>query len=307
MNEVDLRPMTLGEVLDRTFKLYKSNFWTFAGIIALPYLLILLVQIGSAAFGTGAALGAGTKPSPGVPQFSPTLLAGAVAGGSIVIILYLLMAGAAHAATVFAVSDLYLAKAATVRGSFSRVGSKVFRVLGVFFLIGIVAVVGVFAIAVVGGILKSAAIFGLGFVVLIVFGIILLCRVAVAIPVAMLENIGPVRSLSRSIQLTKGHGWQIFLIFLLLGCLSYAALMLFQMPFIALAGAAALKHQQVSVGTEILQSLSAFVSQVLIGPIGTIAFSLMYYNLRVRKEAFDIQHLMASLGTPATPGAPSVA
>lgn len=300
MNDVDLRPMTLGEVLDRTFKLYRSNFWTFAGIIALPYLLILLVQIGSAAFATDS------RPSQSVPQFSPTLVAGALAGGSIVVILYLLMAGAAHAATVFAVSDLYLAKAATVRGSFSRVGSKVFRVLGLFFLVLLLAVVGIVAVSFFGAILKSAASVVLGFVALIVLGIIFLCRIAVAVPIAMLENIGPVRSLSRSMQLTKGHGWQIFLIFLLLGCLSYAALMLFQVPFIALAADAALKHQQVSIATQILQSLSAFVSQVLIGPIGTIALSLMYYNLRVRKEAFDIQHLMASLGT-ASPSAPSVA
>jgi len=31
----------------------------------------------------------------------------------------------------------------------------------------------------------------------------------------------------------------------------------------------------------------------------------MYYNLRVRKEAFDVQHLMASLGSQPAPGAPS--
>ncbi len=41
MAEVDLRPMTLGEVLDRTFHLYKNNFWLFAGIIALPLLINL--------------------------------------------------------------------------------------------------------------------------------------------------------------------------------------------------------------------------------------------------------------------------
>jgi hypothetical protein len=46
---------------------------------------------------------------------------------------------------------------------------------------------------------------------------------------------------------------------------------------------------------------------VLVGPIGTIAFSLMYYNLRVRKEAFDIQHLMASMTSNSQPNAPSVA
>jgi hypothetical protein len=33
----------------------------------------------------------------------------------------------------------------------------------------------------------------------------------------------------------------------------------------------------------------------------------MYYNLRVRKEAFDIQHLMASMSANPEPNAPSAA
>jgi hypothetical protein len=301
MNEVDLRPMTLGEVLDRTFKLYKSNFWLFAGITALPYLLILLVEVAS------AALGNASQATPGTPQISPSLLAGALAGGAVVAILYFLMTGAAHAATVFAVSDLYLARPATVRGSFSRVGTKVFRVLLVFFLIGLVVGGGVLLVVMVGAVLKSPAIMGLGFIVLFVPCIIFVCRAAVAIPVAMLEDLGAVRSLERSMQLTKGHASQIFLIFLLVVFLSYLAIMLLQAPFMALTVASAASHQTLSLGTLVLQYLAMFVSQVLVGPIGTIAFSLMYYNLRVRKEAFDIQHLMASLGPSAPPSVPSAA
>jgi hypothetical protein len=301
MSEVDLRPMTLGEVLDRTFKLYRSNFWLFAGIIALPYLLILLVEVVSAAFGSAS------RSAQGVPQISPSLLAGALAGGAVVGILYAIMAGAAHAATVFAVSDLYLARPASVRGSFSRVGTKVFRVLLIYFLIGLVFGGGFFLIVITGAILKSPAIMGLGIIILIVPGIIFVCRAAVAIPVAMLEDLGAVRSLERSMQLTKGHAGQIFLIFLMVVCLSYVALLLLQAPFMALTVSAAASHQAPSFGLQILQYLAAFVSQVLIGPIGTIAFSLMYYNLRVRKEAFDIQHLMASLGPSASPNAPSAA
>jgi hypothetical protein len=301
MADVDLRPMTLGEVLDRTFKLYRSNFWVFAGIVALPYLLILLVEIISAAFGSGS------KPAHSVSQISPSLLAGALAGGTVFAILYAIMAGAAHAATVFAVSDLYLARVASVRGSFFRVGTKVFRVLLIFFLIGLAIGGSVVVIGIAGAILRSPAIFALGFLILIVPCLIFFCRVAVAIPVAMLEDLGAVRSLERSIQLTKGHALQIFLIFLLVGCLSYAALLIFQAPFVALALASAAAHQTPSFGVQVLQYLSAFVSQVLIGPIATIALSLMYYNLRVRKEAFDIQHLMASLGTNPATSAPSAA
>ena len=301
MSETDLRPMTLGEVLDRTFKLYKSNFLLFAGIAALPYLMILLVEV------VTAAIQGGSKASQGAPSISPTLLAGALAGGSIVAILYLLMTGAAHAATVFAVSDLYLARPASVRGSFSRVGAKVFRVLLVFFLIGVVVGGSFLLIAVVGAMARSAAIIGIGIILLIVPAILFVCRAAVAVPVAMLEDIGAVRSLERSLQLTKGHAMQLFLIFLLVACLSYITLLILQAPFMALAAASAAAHQSPSLGVQILQYLAVFVSEVLVGPIGTIAFSLMYYNLRVRKEAFDIQHLMASLGTSGPPNAPSAA
>jgi len=84
------------------------------------------------------------------------------------------------------------------------------------------------------------------------------------------------------------------------------AILIFQAPFAYLTCKAAQAHQTVSFGMLVLQHLSTFLSEVLVGPIGTIAFSLMYYNLRVRKEAFDIQHLMDSLqaspsqGTTAT-------
>lgn len=32
----ELRPLSLGELLDRTFTLYRNNFWLFVGIMAVP-------------------------------------------------------------------------------------------------------------------------------------------------------------------------------------------------------------------------------------------------------------------------------
>lgn len=46
MANVDLRPMSLGEVLDRTFTLYREHFLLFAGIMALPYLVVLVLEFG---------------------------------------------------------------------------------------------------------------------------------------------------------------------------------------------------------------------------------------------------------------------
>src|SRR5262249_43816591 len=94
MADVDLRPVSLGEVLDRTFKLYKSHFWLFTGITALPFLLVLIAEVVISAMGIGRA------PSSSTPPVSAGAIGGMIGGGVVVVLLYLLMFGAAHAATV---------------------------------------------------------------------------------------------------------------------------------------------------------------------------------------------------------------
>jgi hypothetical protein len=303
MADADLRPMTLGEVLDRTFNLYKNHFWLFAGITALPFSLLLIAEVAVAATGSLTS----NTPATHAPALSPGALGGMIGGGALVMILYFLMIGAAHAATVFAVSDLYLSRPVSIRGSLSRVGWKVFRVLLLFFLIGLIIGVGVLIAAVFGVMIGQPAFIFLGMLLLFVPAIILVCRTAVAIPAAMLEDLGAVRALERSVYLTKGHVMQIFVIFLLVVVATYVAILVLQMPLLILMMATAAAHKTPSFGLQLLQQLAAFVSQVLVGPIGTIAFSLMYYNLRVRKEAFDIQHLMASMPSDPAPNAPSAA
>jgi len=301
MADVELRPMSLGEVLDRTFNLYKNNFLLFAGITALPFFLVLLAEVGAAGF--AAMKGA-------VPQAAPMsrgALGSAIGGGAFVLILYFLMIGAAHAATVFAVSDLYLSRPASIRGSFARVGWKALRVLLIFFFIGLVVGGGFFIVFMLGAFLGSSAVIALGMLALIVPAIILVCRTAVAIPTAMLEDAGAVRAIERSMQLTKGHALQLFIIFVLVVTVTYVGILLFQAPVMALIVASVAAQKTPSFGLQVLQHLAEFISQVMVGPIGTIAFSLMYYNLRVRKEAFDIQHLMASLDTNPATNSPSVA
>ena len=56
---------------------------------------------------------------------------------------------------------------------------------------------------------------------------------------------------------------------------------------------------------QIISLLANSVSQSLVGPLATIAFSLVYYDERVRKEAFDLQLMMATLDAPILQGAPA--
>jgi len=93
MTAFDLRPLSLGEILDRTFTLYRRNFLLFAGISAIPQTLVLAFNVITLLLGTKVAAGA----FPGV---------GIVLGmviGAIVIIVSVLAFFISQGATILAV------------------------------------------------------------------------------------------------------------------------------------------------------------------------------------------------------------
>lgn len=49
---------------------------------------------------------------------------------------------------------------------------------------------------------------------------------------------------------------------------------------------------------QIWQLMASFLASTLAGPIATIAIALIYYDERVRKEAFDLQLMMEAIGMP---------
>jgi hypothetical protein len=275
MAAIDLRPMSLGEVLDRTFSLYKSRFWLFAGIAALPYLIISIFSVA-----VRPALG-NIAPAPGAsvpPAQLTAALSSALEGLLVYMGVFLCAYAAAQAATVAAVSDLYLGRPASIRQSFARVRGKIVPVIIVILLTGILV--------------------GAGIIFFVIPGIIVLCRTAVAVPAATLEDVSVVEAISRSWRLTKGSAAGIFLVFILFFMLGAVAALIFQGPFLLAAGSIFRPHA-LSPALTVLSSLAAWVSNVIVAPIATIAFSLIYYNQRIQKEAFDLQQLMAALGSGA--------
>ncbi len=256
-----LRPLSLGELLDRVFQLYRSRFGLFVGIAAVAYIPLFVVR---------AAL-------LWVPKASsaPVTIAAAV-GLLIGIVLQLLGVAAASAATITAVSAAYLEQPITLREAYGRVSGMLLRV----FLLMIVTGIGV----------------GIGFLLLIVPGIILFLMWALAVPVTVLEDAGIGESFSRSRELTRGHRGRVFVIYLLYIVLVFALDMGLLGPIGALA---AIKNGSAGLGafTSFIAVASIVVNYIvecLITPVLTIALSLMYYDERVRKEAFDIQLMMSA-------------
>lgn len=262
-----LRPLTTGELLDRTFSLYRDHFVLFVGIAALPQLVLLAYQLAAAAF----------RP-PGM-AFAAALWTIVSALGAW--ILSLIAGGAAQSATVMAVSQVHLGRPTSVMESYSQVKHRIPAIVGMTFVIGLAT--------------------GLGFVLCIVPGVMLALMWALAIPAAILENKGFGDALSRSQDLTKGDRWRIFLVLLLFGILTISMTLLIQWPLVFLVtfltkGSYAPSSQ---ILVQVSGAIAGFFSNCLATPLATIALSLVYYDERVRKEAFDMQLMMSTLdGNP---------
>ncbi len=130
-----------------------------------------------------------------------------------------------------------------------------------------------------------------GLILLIVPGIYLFCRLILVVPAVMIEKRGPGDSFSRSMLLTKEFAGRAFLIFLLYCAIVIGFSVLFTLPFTPLI-AAAFSNPALLKTLLVGQVVISAIVEFLVTPILLIATSIYYYDLRVRKEAFDLQVMM---------------
>lgn len=287
MANLDLRPLSLGEILDRAFTLYRRNFLLFLGINAIPHLLTLffgLIQTSMIKFPISTP---GTQTSPpslfSLFDTMPFGLAGMVLGSILGICVYLFALGG----TVHAVSDLYLGVPTSIGQAFGKVRAQFWSLL--------------FTV-----VLNILAIFG-GLFAFLVGAIYVACRLITSVPAALLEGISPAESLGRSVTLTKGNALRAFAIYVLYYFLSAATAALFTYPF-TFAMIFSLKDPGMMRMWLALTQIGGTVGNVLVAPVLTIATSVFYYDLRIRKEAFDLQHMLNPGGSlpSGNSGLPSI-
>jgi hypothetical protein len=274
MTGLELRPLSLGEILDRTFTLYRRYFLVFIGISGIPELIVLaftLIRL----FTLGPA----------------TLRGGSVAINLVLMLLVLVANILAYlysqGGTILAVSDLYLGRPASIGGALRKVNGELGSLFGVVALNGL---------AIIGAAL-----------LLLIPGVYVACRLLICVAVAMIEGKGPRDSLSRSWDLTRDNAGRAFVILLLSVAITYAALLFFALPF-AIPLALSIRNPAMLQFWTAMVQVGSTVATVLVRPILLIATSIFYYDLRVRKEAFDIQFMMnpESQRAPNAGGMPSI-
>lgn len=295
-----LRPMTTGELLDRTFSIYRNNFLLFVGISALAAIILVAATVGLLALGF-------TIPTPGA-KIDPQVFFRQLAVYFIVVgLFYLIGASFAMGATIYAVSKVYLGQPVNISESYGRVFPRLGRIVGIVLLI-LLRMIGLFLLFYVGAIVvvffaamatmgsRSTAGFAIGMGIVIVtmltgyvFMIRLYFKYSLAVPACVLENTGALQSLKRSAFLAKGSLWRIFMIYLLMAILVTCFNLVMHLPanlFIRTAPLVAI----------VWQFVATFFAFSFGYPISTIATCLIYYDQRIRKEAFDLQVMMEALG-----------
>jgi len=120
-------------------------------------------------------------------------------------------------------------------------------------------------------------------------------RYSLAVQACVVEDLKIRPSLKRSVFLSKGSRTRIltvYSVFVILGWIVAIGLVMFAGVLTAFSGP--------GIWSLIVTYFAGFVGGVLTGPLATIGMSLVYYDERVRKEAFDLQLMMAGLDAPAT-------
>jgi hypothetical protein len=133
----------------------------------------------------------------------------------------------------------------------------------------------------------------IGFVLLVIPGLAVFCaavylavRWSLAIAAMMAEDVGPIRGLGRSWNLVSGQWWRTFGILLIVWIMqliiTYGLVILFGL-IAALVTTGDFQLAVAQVGGTLLSAL--------VSPIATIAITLLYFDLRVRKEGLDLDQL----------------
>lgn len=320
--DLALRPMSTSQVLDRTFYLYRNNFVLFAGIaIITPTLKLIAMLIQLKIFGP---ITVPQQPEAMTPQFMQAFFIRMIIASIVGAIVYLVGTALASSATAYAVSMVHLGKTTTIAESYIKVKHLFGRIMGLLLTISIitfgpllasyVVVLGAgFSLALLarrsgnpGAGLALALIVMLGGLALIVGAIIwiffALCRYALAVPTCTLEGLPVMISVRRSRFLTNGAKGGILGIILLTGLMTFILSYVLQLPaFIANNSMFMTAKTHLSILSTVWIYIADFLGGAIAGPIATIALVLVYYDQRVRKEAFDLQLMMEAVGQSQQP------
>jgi hypothetical protein len=302
---LDLRPLTLGELFDRAFVLYRRHFWLFVGITAIPGVFALLGTLAQLGLQQAMMPNGGAQAADAEPQIESFLLIfWLFAGMMLALVIYWVVYMIALGATTFAVSEIYVGRGTTIASVYDRVRGRIGALILLLLLVGLrifgLGFVGLVVIGFVGGLFGvifaplAVLLVVTGAAVLIAGCVFLALRYSLSIPALVLEGLTASNSITRSIELTQGRLLRVLLLGICATLVTYAALVIFQGPFFA---AAMMSGPETSAGLwlGVIGAVFGTIGTTLTTPFLIIGLALMYYDARVREEGLDLELSLAAL------------
>ena len=308
-----LRPMNLGEILDRTFEIYRKQLWVFVGIASLPALVMLALHSVDIAWVHTDRLIHAVDP-------------GEVDEGEYVLWRWVVGYGYSHISSflnpllfpafVWAASSEIFGESTTIVASLRFALARWRTYLWLAFLLLAATLIlpeaigfGVFfgtgtledKLGLMGDSpsIPAIVILLLMFPATAFFVLWAKASLALSVPAAALEQLTAIKALRRGWSLMKENRWRVILTWLAVAVcwwvLSGAAWYALRWVVYLLYNVWELhwinQHMTSQVAYVLYAAIAAFI-----GPIFPIALTLSYYDQRVRKEGYDLEKMMEAAG-----------
>ncbi len=267
-----LQPMSFVDILDGMFSLYRSRFQLFFRIVGVYLVFGFLINLISTAVVMGDT---------SITAVVISVLASIVS----VLFAYWIGWGLAYAST-----QVYLTRDVTSQAALQRSSRCYLRLLGSMFLYYLVVVC------------LSITVIGIPFAIYFAFRWGLF-----AFPI-LFEETTLRNALRRSTELVKGTWWRVCGIMIAVSLIAFMIVFILQTSyaiiFYSLTGAEGAAEvgfldtlrrmfvptpNEIGWGLYIIHALGSLIISGLTMPIATIGSALLYFDLRIRKEAFDIE------------------
>jgi hypothetical protein len=297
----DLSPMNIGEILDRSFRLLRQYFWLFFFILLIPQGVIFILSHGIQVIFRG-----GTPP---INSLAMGVTIGILAFFGF--LAFVVLQFWAQGALIFAVSETYLGHNTTLKDSYGAIKRLFWKFLGTMLLwallvFGIPAISGIMAAIIIpfSKVIGINGLFtGLLIFIMIVVAIWMFFRLFIqwflVDKVIILEGIGGMKALHRSKELMKARtepgfwkrpGIKAGLILLVGFAIAIGINLFFQIP-----GGILMLIFKGSLVVKTFTGLLDLTANCLATVFTATAMILFYYDIRLRKEGFDLRMLAENL------------
>ena len=313
-----LRPMSLGDMFDAAFKLYRRHFLTFIGIVALLQVPMAIVQFLVVITVGNRALQNWMRFAERVPVLRPgqnpldifpftDILT--IAGISILLgaVQFLVVRNLITGALANAIARSYNGQPVSILDAYRFGPRRFLSLLGASlstFFLGALFFALIFGcsfgsvFALIGTGKRTSGALAAVLVILLMFGLFALfglgslyiySRLLVTTQAIVLEDRGPIEGIVRSWRLVGGAFWRALGVLVLMGILTY---LISQFPAsiisfgITLASGGALDNLMLN---QVITMVLVQLGELLALPLQLAVYTLLYFDLRVRKEGYDLE------------------